>query len=118
MKQSNLKTVRNILGDYPEIIKDLKPCFMMSPLSVSDFLDINKYIFDIVIFDEASQVSPEDSLASIVRAKSAVVVGDNKQLPPTNFFQIYQILIIHPKMKVFWKVYSTNSYPPDSRRKN
>lgn len=86
MKQSNLKTVRNILGDYPEIIKDLKPCFMMSPLSVSDFLDINKYIFDIVIFDEASQVSPEDSLASIVRAKSAVVVGDNKQLPPTNFF--------------------------------
>lgn len=61
---------------------------MMSPMSAALFLDPNISTFDLVIFDEASQVSTEDAVGSLVRAKQAVVVGDPKQLPPTNFFQM------------------------------
>lgn len=59
---------------------------MMSPLSVSVFLEANSYEFDMVIFDEASQVHTEDAIGAIMRGKQAIIVGDTKQLPPTNFF--------------------------------
>ena len=65
---------------------ELKPCWMMSPLSVSQYLDSGDQLFDLVIFDEASQVCPEDSISSILRGKQLIVVGDPKQLPPTRFF--------------------------------
>ncbi len=65
---------------------ELKPCWMMSPLSVSQFLETGAQLFDLVIFDEASQVCPEDSISSILRGKQLIVVGDPKQLPPTRFF--------------------------------
>jgi superfamily I DNA and/or RNA helicase/very-short-patch-repair endonuclease len=68
------------------IIQATKPIFMMSPLSIANFLPPGKIEFDIVIFDEASQVKPADALGSILRGKQIVVVGDSKQLPPTNFF--------------------------------
>ena len=64
----------------------LKPCWMMSPLSVSQYLDSGDQLFDLVIFDEASQVCPEDSISSILRGKQLIVVGDPRQLPPTRFF--------------------------------
>ncbi|MHC6181043.1 AAA domain-containing protein [Clostridium sp. JNZ X4-2] len=64
----------------------LKPCLMMSPLSVSLFLQGDSYNFDIVIFDEASQVCTEDAIGAIIRGKQVVIAGDSKQLPPTNFF--------------------------------
>ena len=70
-------------------LKELTPCFMMSPQSVSRFLEPGKMDFDVVIMDEASQLRPEDFLGAIARAKQVVVVGDSKQLPPTNFFQSY-----------------------------
>ena len=59
---------------------------MMSPLSVSVFLEAQSYNFDTIIFDEASQVCTEDAIGAIMRGRQVIIVGDNKQLPPTNFF--------------------------------
>lgn len=64
----------------------LKPCWLMSPLSISQMLPIEKGLFDVIIFDEASQVRVEDAIPSIYRASTMIVVGDNKQMPPTSFF--------------------------------
>lgn len=66
-------------------LMELKPCWMMSPLAVSQFL-LPSAQFDLVIVDEASQMTPENALGAISRAKQAVIVGDTKQLPPTSFF--------------------------------
>jgi very-short-patch-repair endonuclease len=65
----------------------LKPCFMMSPMSVAQFLDPEGIRFDLVVMDEASQIRPEDAMGAIARGKQLVVVGDPKQLPPTSFFE-------------------------------
>jgi very-short-patch-repair endonuclease len=64
----------------------LKPCFMMGPMSVAQYLAPGEINFDLVVMDEASQMKPEDALGSIARADQLVVVGDPKQLPPTSFF--------------------------------
>jgi very-short-patch-repair endonuclease len=85
-RKKNLRPVRELFSQASEPIQALKPCLLMSPLSVSTFLDPAKVRFDLVIFDEASQVRPEDAIGSIMRAKQVIVVGDNKQLPPTDFF--------------------------------
>lgn len=69
-----------------ETMLRLKPCWLMSPLSVSQILPLVKGMFDIIVFDEASQVRVEDAIPAIYRASSMVVVGDPKQMPPTNFF--------------------------------
>ena len=84
-KKSHKKEIRailNLIGDY---IQKVKPVFLMSPLSVSNFLPID-FNFDVVIFDEASQIFPEDTFGAICRSKQMIVVGDPKQMPPTNFF--------------------------------
>lgn len=78
--------VKKILKDNWNVIKKITPCFMMSPLSVSQFLDVD-LDFDLVIFDEASQIFLEDALASIVRGKQIIISGDRHQLPPCNFFK-------------------------------
>ena len=64
----------------------LKPCFMMSPLSVSQYLKPTGLSFDLLVIDEASQMRPEDALGAMARSGQIVVVGDPKQLPPTSFF--------------------------------
>lgn len=64
----------------------LKPCWLMSPLSISQLLPLERGLFDVIIFDEASQVRVEDAIPSIFRASTMIVVGDNKQMPPTAFF--------------------------------
>ncbi|ORJ60305.1 DUF4011 domain-containing anti-phage protein Hhe [Geothermobacter hydrogeniphilus] len=79
--------IRSLLKRAPESILALKPCFMMSPVSVAQYLEPGKFQFDLVVMDEASQIRPEDALGSIARGKNLVVVGDPKQLPPTSFFQ-------------------------------
>jgi very-short-patch-repair endonuclease len=84
-KRRRFAPVRSLLAQAPGSIRALKPCFMMSPLSVSKFLP--RYMeFDVVVIDEASQMRPEDALGALLRAKQIVVVGDPKQLPPTDFF--------------------------------
>ena len=77
---------RRLLSRATSTIKSLKPCFMMSPMSVSLYLEPGKIDFDLIIMDEASQIRPEDALSTIARGKQLVVVGDPKQLPPSNFF--------------------------------
>ena len=64
----------------------LKPCLLMSPLSIAQYLPAGHQIFDVVIFDEASQITTWDAIGALARGKKVVVVGDPKQLPPTNFF--------------------------------
>ncbi len=90
-KKTKHISIRNLLDRAPKSIAALKPCFMMSPLSVAQYLKPGHFQFDIVIMDEASQILPEDAIGAIARSArtnaSAVIVGDPKQLPPTNFFQ-------------------------------
>ena len=78
--------IRKIFANIPDVIQRLCPCLMMSPLSLSQYIDPEKIKFDFVIFDEASQMSPVDSLGAIIRGEQLVCVGDTKQLPPTSFF--------------------------------
>lgn len=79
--------IRVLLEKAGPAIQQLKPVFMMSPLSVAQFLKPGSIQFDILVMDEASQIEPVDALGAIARAEQVVVVGDEKQLPPTAFFK-------------------------------
>ncbi len=85
-RRTKFPPIRKLMSNAGLAIQALKPVFMMSPLSVANFLPPSAVTFDLVIFDEASQVRPADALGAIVRATQAVVVGDSKQLPPSSFF--------------------------------
>ena len=78
--------IRMLLGEIKNLIFDIKPVFLMSPLSVSTYLNGELNLFDCVIFDEASQVFAWDALGAIYRSKQCIIIGDSKQMPPTNFF--------------------------------
>ncbi|MFI2372128.1 DUF3320 domain-containing protein [Streptomyces sp. NPDC018833] len=84
-KKTRHMSVRDLLDRTREVVQAIKPCFMMSPLTVSQLLPPD-YHFDVVIFDEASQVRPSDAINCIYRGSTLVVAGDEKQLPPTSFF--------------------------------
>lgn len=79
--------IRKLFEQAPNVVVSLKPCLMMSPLTVAQFLNPELIKFDLIIFDEASQIPPEDSIGSILRGRQVVIAGDSKQLPPTTFFQ-------------------------------
>lgn len=85
-KQRKIMPIRKLFTRIPTLLPCLKPCLMMSPLSVSLFLQSDSYNLDMVIFDEASQVCTENAVGAIIRAKQIIIAGDSKQLPPTNFF--------------------------------
>lgn len=78
--------VRKILTRAGGSIQALKPCFMMGPQAVAQYLAPGVIKFDLVIMDEASQLKPEEAIGSVARGGQLVVVGDPKQLPPTSFF--------------------------------
>ena len=80
------RPVRKLLKDAGSVVQAIKPVFMMSPLSVAQFLEPGAVQFDLLVFDEASQVRPVDALGAFARAAQLVVVGDSRQLPPTSFF--------------------------------
>jgi very-short-patch-repair endonuclease len=80
------RTVRRLLKDAGSVVQAIKPVFMMSPLSVAQFLEPGTVEFDLLVVDEASQVQPVDALGAIARCNQIVVVGDSRQLPPTRFF--------------------------------
>ncbi len=109
VKKRRQKSVRALMRDIPECIKDIKPCFLMSPLAVSQYLshtgapasrqdgpgteaDQNELpfvlsaAFDVVVFDEASQVFPEDATPALLHGKQVIIAGDRQQLPPSNFW--------------------------------
>jgi very-short-patch-repair endonuclease len=78
--------IRKLMSLTGGLIQKIKPCFMMSPLSIAQFLDPKTSRFDVIVFDEASQVKPEDALGALLRGNQAAVIGDTRQLPPTSFF--------------------------------
>ena len=86
-KRARQKPVRQLLEQIPTLAPVLKPCFLMSPLSVAQYLPPDSAPFDLIIFDEASQIPVWDAIGVIARGKQLIVVGDPKQMPPTNFFQ-------------------------------
>lgn len=86
-KSMRYKSIREIAsGDSGKVLKDIKPVWLMSPLSVSDSLPLDTTFFDVVIFDEASQITLEEGIPALFRASQTIIVGDDKQMPPSNFF--------------------------------
>ena len=85
-KKRRIMPIRILFQKIPNLLVKLKPCLLMSPISVSQFLPPENN-FDLVLFDEASQLVPEDAIGAIYRGKTLVIAGDCKQLPPTSFFQ-------------------------------
>src|SRR5207249_253294 len=80
------RSIREMIGAMPESFGKLAPCVLMSPLSIAQYLPTHQALFDVVIFDEASQIATWDAVGAIARGHQTIIVGDPKQLPPTNFF--------------------------------
>ena len=86
-KSMRYKSIRDLVaGESGAVVRDLKPVWLMSPLSVSDTLPLDPNLFDVIIFDEASQITVEEAVPALYRAPQVIVVGDEMQLPPTRFF--------------------------------
>ncbi len=85
--QGGRKTIRRIFKECPNALARYKPCVLMSPLSVAQFIGADFPGFDLVVFDEASQMPTYDAIGAIARGKRLIVVGDSRQLPPTRFFE-------------------------------
>lgn len=79
-------SLRDLMDQIPTLMPRLCPCMLMSPMSVAQYLSLNQDKFDLVIFDEASQMPTSEAIGAIARGKALVVVGDPKQMPPTSFF--------------------------------
>lgn len=84
-------SIRGIIDSIPNLLPRLCPCMLMSPISVAQYIDLNNEKFDLVIFDEASQMPTSEAVGAIARGKALVVVGDRKQMPPTSFFSSTQV---------------------------
>ncbi|QDV53068.1 ATP-dependent RecD-like DNA helicase [Gimesia fumaroli] len=80
------KAIREVISGMPETFARLAPCLLMSPLSIAQYLPPEQALFDVIIFDEASQITTWDAIGAIARGRQTIIVGDPKQLPPTNFF--------------------------------
>lgn len=86
-KSMRYKSIRELAdGESGQVVMDLRPVWLMSPLSVSDTLPLSPDLFDVVIFDEASQIPLEEAIPALYRSHQTIVVGDQMQLPPTQFF--------------------------------
>lgn len=86
-KKKKIKPLRKLFAEIPHVLQALKPCMLMSPISVSTYLKPGVLTFDLVVFDEASQLPTAEAVPSILRAKQVILAGDPNQLPPTSFFQ-------------------------------
>lgn len=86
-KKTRHMAIRKLFQSLPNVLPRLKPCLLMSPLSVAQYLPADAKRFDLVVFDEASQICTYDAVGAIARGNQVIVVGDSKQLPPTSFFK-------------------------------
>ncbi len=86
MKKARIIPVRAITRRAGKALQEIKPCWMMSPLTVAQYIPKGSIEFDLVIIDEASQMTPENAIGAICRGKQVMIVGDTNQLPPSNFF--------------------------------
>ncbi|RON51841.1 DUF3320 domain-containing protein [Pseudomonas frederiksbergensis] len=85
-KKTRHLPLRELMSKIPDALTKLTPCMLMSPLSIAQYLTPGASAFDLVIFDEASQIPVWDAVGAMARGKQVVMVGDPKQLPPTSFF--------------------------------
>lgn len=85
-KRARHLPIRRLLREIPALLPRLKPCFLMSPLSVAQYLPADGKPFDLVVFDEASQICTHEAIGAIARGRQVVIVGDSRQMPPTSFF--------------------------------
>ncbi|MBL8330891.1 MAG: DUF4011 domain-containing protein [Rubrivivax sp.] len=85
-KKKAHKPLRQLLQEIPSVVLQLAPCLLMSPLSIAQYLSAQARNFDLVVFDEASQIAVWDAIGAMARGRQVVMVGDPRQLPPTNFF--------------------------------
>jgi very-short-patch-repair endonuclease/preprotein translocase subunit Sec61beta len=85
-KQRRHLPIRKLFQQIPGLLPRLKPCLLMSPLSIAQYLPAGGRRFDLVVFDEASQIGTHDAIGAIARGEQVVIVGDSRQLPPTTFF--------------------------------
>lgn len=86
-KRKRIKPLRKLFAEIPQVLQALKPCLLMSPISVSTYLKPDVFHFDVVVFDEASQLPTAEAIPAVLRATQVVVAGDSRQLPPTSFFE-------------------------------
>ncbi len=84
------QSIRGIFDNISGLLREMCPCMLMSPLSAAQYLSPDKYVFDLVIFDEASQLPTSEAAGAIGRGKQVIVAGDSKQMPPTDFFSAKQ----------------------------
>jgi superfamily I DNA and/or RNA helicase len=84
-------SIRKLFDQIPELLPRIAPCMLMSPISVAQYFDMNSKHFDILIFDEASQLPTCEAISALARAKQAIIVGDPKQMPPTSFFSTVKL---------------------------
>lgn len=84
-------SIRQLFQENPHVIKKLTPCLLMSPLSVAQYIDLSFPKFDLVIFDEASQIPTSVAVGAMSRATNCIIVGDPNQMPPTSFFSSTKI---------------------------
>lgn len=86
-KKKRFLPARELTKRASKALLEIKPCWMMSPLAVAQYINKGAITFDLLIVDEASQMTPENALGAIVRCRQAMIVGDTNQLPPTSFFK-------------------------------
>ena len=93
LSKANLRGMglRKLFEETPELMQRIAPCMLMSPMTVSQYLQPQNGLFDLVIFDEASQIPTAEAISSLARAKTAIIVGDPKQLPPNTFFHTHYV---------------------------
>ena len=84
--QRRHKPIRQLASEMGEAFTRLAPCMMMSPLSIAQYLPPDQALFDLIIFDEASQIAPWDAIGAMARSAQVIIAGDPRQMPPTNFF--------------------------------
>lgn len=84
-------SIRRLFDQIPTLLPRIVPCMLMSPISVAQYFDVDAKHFDLVIFDEASQLPTCEAVSALARAKQAVIVGDPKQMPPTSFFSTIKL---------------------------
>ncbi len=81
-------SIRRLFDLIPSLLPRMCPCMLMSPISVAQYIDVDADKFDLIVFDEASQMPTYEAVGAIARGKNVVIVGDPKQMPPTNFFSV------------------------------
>ncbi len=86
VKKSRHLSARRLFERAPHVLSTLRPCWTMSPILAAEMIPADQQLFDVVIFDEASQIPPAEAIGSLARARQAVIAGDSRQLPPTSFF--------------------------------